>query len=239
MPAECTPTPTDAALPRTEQNITDAIYDCLECIHDLFTEAGIKYSLFGGSLLGAVRSGGMIPWDDDGDIVIHSQDTGKVYDLRDRFFERGFEIRDFWHGMKIFRAGRPFLPDVDIFTVGDDYQYAQERTRLRWPGDPLPFGSLQRLHLVPFGHLMLSSVCDTDARQLLDDTYGEHWATTADKTHDHLYHQLYEHQGLVLLDIGCAYHSSHRRPARGTLRKDSKTRCLKIIDDDSSGLLDE
>jgi lipopolysaccharide cholinephosphotransferase len=82
------PTPTDAVLPRTEQKITDAIYGCLACVHGLFTDAGIKYSLFGGSLLGAVRPGGMIPWDDGGDVVIHSQDTAKVYDLRDRFSAR-------------------------------------------------------------------------------------------------------------------------------------------------------
>jgi hypothetical protein len=209
MPSAYTPTPTDAVLPRTEQKITDAIYDCLECVHNLFTDVGIKYSLFGGSL-GAVRSGGMIPWDDDGDVVIHSQDTAKVYDLRDRFSARGFDIRDFWYGIKKNRFGRPHFPDVDIFIVGDDYQYTIERARLRWPGNPLPYGSLQRLHLVPFGHLMLWSVCDTDTRQCLADTYGEDWSTTADKTHDHLYKQPYQYTGLTLVDIGCAHHSLHR-----------------------------
>jgi hypothetical protein len=89
--------------------------------HNLFTDVGIKYSLFGGSFLIAVRSGGMIPWDDDGDVVIHRQDAAKVYGLRDRFSVVGFDIRDFWYGIKIFQFGRPHLLNVDIFIVGDDY----------------------------------------------------------------------------------------------------------------------
>lgn len=204
MPTSPPPPPTDAILPRTSQEITDTIYDCLETVHNLFTAASITYSL-----LGAVRSGGMIPWDDDGDVVIHSKDALRLISLRASFAERGYDMRGFWHGIKLFRPGLPHFPDVDVFMVNDDYQYMLERTRLRWPGEPLPFRSLDRVRLVRFGHLMLFSVWGADARKLLDDSYGRDWATTVDKTHDHLYKQPCRYGRLVLVDFSHARHSSH------------------------------
>lgn len=118
-------------------------------------------------------------------------------------------MRCFQHGLKIFPAGRPKFPDIDIFLIDENYQYAEEETRLRWPGDPLPYGALERVVIVPFGHLMLYSLSDIDARKLLDDTYGKNWLTTVDKTHDHLYKRFYHYKSLLLVDNSCARHSAH------------------------------
>ena len=50
----------------------------LEYFDKICRENGIKYSLTGGSLIGAVRHGGMIPWDDDADVFLTRPEFEKL-----------------------------------------------------------------------------------------------------------------------------------------------------------------
>src|SRR5699024_11050821 len=46
--------------------------------HTLCLDNNIKYSLSGGSMLGAIREKGFIPWDDDADVLITRQEYNKL-----------------------------------------------------------------------------------------------------------------------------------------------------------------
>lgn len=54
-------------------------------VDSLFKSNSIKYTLLGGSVLGAVRHKGFIPWDDDMDIGVFRSDFEKVENLLSNF----------------------------------------------------------------------------------------------------------------------------------------------------------
>ena len=61
----------------TTKEVQQVCLELLKDVHEFCVEHNINYSLSGGSLLGAIRHNGFIPWDDDADIQMPRPDFDK------------------------------------------------------------------------------------------------------------------------------------------------------------------
>ena len=55
--------------------------EILKYFDTLCRKNNIKYSLIGGTLIGAIRNKGIIPWDDDIDIILDKENYKKIIDI--------------------------------------------------------------------------------------------------------------------------------------------------------------
>ena len=62
----------------TLQEIQQASFEILKKIKEICDKEGFKYVLSWGTLIGAVRHKGFIPWDDDIDIMMPRPDHDKL-----------------------------------------------------------------------------------------------------------------------------------------------------------------
>ena len=83
-------------------NIMDAskAKEDLLLLDQRFSEMGIEYCVVGGTLLGCMRHGGFIPWDDDIDILVNQNDMYKFFQhLFFRDFSMSFALLLFLHAV--------------------------------------------------------------------------------------------------------------------------------------------
>lgn len=64
--------------------------DILEIIGKFCQKHQIKYSLYAGTLLGAVRHGGFIPWDDDVDVFMERNEYNRFLELWEKENVQGY-----------------------------------------------------------------------------------------------------------------------------------------------------
>ena len=117
-----------------KENFSELIYpesqDILKCyqtlydITKLFDKHNIEYYIDGGTLLGAVRHKGMIPWDDDLDVEVLQKDESKLTSnsFKQSLKKSGYNIHSYRLGYKIYKIDGKSIenykwkyPFLDIF----------------------------------------------------------------------------------------------------------------------------
>ncbi len=91
----------------------------LQKFHELCISNNIKYSLLGGTLLGAIREKGFIPWDDDVDVVFIRSEYEKFFAvLQEIKLDEGIRFESLERTYKLImeRKGRPPVwIDVQVY----------------------------------------------------------------------------------------------------------------------------
>ena len=117
---------------RVQKNREDAI-KVLQILIDTLKEHNIKYYLDFGTLIGAIRDKGLIPWDDDIDIsLLNEEDYVKIpqvlKDIKRKHRLRTYLLTFEDTKKKREKRGEEVYQDSVDFTLNTNYQIAKIRT---------------------------------------------------------------------------------------------------------------
>lgn len=171
------------------------IYKLLYILDKIFISHDLEYWIEGGTLLGAIRHGGIIPWDDDGDIEFWDSDRNKLESLRQEFAKYGVVLMDTWFGYKIFfEDGKPIkgfdwlYPAVDLFPMKVEdgkVVYSYPRAQKAFGHCYFEVDDMYPLQRYRFGSFYVTGVTKDYVKKYLDRCYGNDWKDYAYQMFDH------------------------------------------------------
>lgn len=153
------------------KKLQSCLYDMAVDLDERCRKHGIKLFLVGGSLLGAVRHGGFIPWDDDMDLGASREDYEKLKEIFDEEFSDSYELRcpnspypNGYRFMQIYKKG------TVLKTAGDSNPFQPECIKMDiFPYDYVPNNPLiRKIKGTYINALMLISSC------VMDKKYGDY-----------------------------------------------------------------
>lgn len=203
-----TPPRTSLDLPRMDPHDAGKFYDLLMKVDKIFEENKIPYCAIFGTLLGAIRHGGMIPWDDDIDIAIPFESKAPFESLKSTLDAAGFELffyEPYFYkifpkdGINLVKEDGTVLPCkypfIDIFTV----RQVHNTCYYVWYTDPnmnmlpakdqghgwclYPKEFSYPFPKVAFGPMHIP--IPHNAREILERDYGADWDQVAYATFNH------------------------------------------------------
>lgn len=192
---------TDVSMRRIDEQTAGQMYQLMIEFDSFLKQHHLAYWVTCGTLLGAVRHRGLIPWDDDLDICMYMHDIKKLLDLKEMLRKRGLEIvmHDsglykifFKDGKKIPKNNQDYyewtFPAIDIFAVhlNEDNKivYASNPCKKTWPNEFfLAHELIAPLSYLEFGPLYVPA--PRNQSEILSRFYGDDWNDVAYDIWDH------------------------------------------------------
>lgn len=165
---------TDEIFPRTDPMIIGHAYQILKVFDKEINRLGIPYWCAYGTILGAVRHGGIIPWDDDIDVCVMLKDRGKLYSLCHLFKRYGLELVQYTDWLWKLRPKDTKYPFVDIFFVVPAVKNGKNIVRgyrvfeyMHWYND-----EIKSLNRIQFGPIQTNIAASSANLRFIYSLYG-------------------------------------------------------------------
>ena len=115
-------------------------FHMLRLLHNICMKHHLRYYMIGGTMLGAVRHGGFIPWDDDIDVGMPREDYETFLRVAPKELPRSVSLRSLL-GQEIYQYGYAKLIQTNTVLVEDYYPQYQIGVYLDvFPLDVFPVG---------------------------------------------------------------------------------------------------
>jgi len=163
------------------------LYQTMKDVDHILKTEKIEYWAESGTLLGALRHHGLIPWDDDLDIDILEKDEPKLLALKDQFATKGLDLQWEFFGWKLIKRDNPNV-GIDFFIMreeGDKLTYRGDNPWGTREGQPQFQKKSETFPVVshPFGEISIS--IPHSPKPFMDSLYGPDWYDVGYQTHLH------------------------------------------------------
>lgn len=163
----------------------DKLYKLFNKLVLFLDEHEINYWLLSGTLLGSVRHGEIIPWDDDIDIGMMDTDYNKLRLLKNELNKIGLDINNYTSYVEkiVYTDDNGLFIDIFCFIKeGDKYKFLKQQPRKYWPNEWFYEDELFPLKKYKFGNNYYSG--PNYSLPYLDRMYKD-WQYYGNQTHSH------------------------------------------------------
>ena len=196
----------------TDSDIIYKIYKMIYIVDRILNIYNIDYWMEGGTLLGALRHQGIIPWDEDADIQILDKDEYKLEELKPIFNKFGYSMDKTWWGYKIYPSDGIIIkdfnwkyPGLDIF-VAEIFKDDDIKLRYKYPQAQERFSKcfsyykdIYPLKRYKFGSFEING--PNNPYTYLNSCYGNDWYDIAYMEYNHEKEIPYEKNKIFLTDF--------------------------------------
>jgi phosphorylcholine metabolism protein LicD len=161
------------------------LYQMMKDVDEVMRANNVPYIAESGTLLGSVRHGGLIPWDDDLDIQVLKENEAAFLALEPIFHTLDYDIRKTGFGHRIQPKGRKALtfPFCDVFITSFDDQGKSHNENHSFKKCVFLRSEYFPIKRYKFGDIEINGPAVPDG--FLNKCYGNSWRDTWYKGFNH------------------------------------------------------